>query len=135
LQEQDLRERFEPRPAERPLDVISEAVGTGIFIRSHRTALQLDLGNGFRGRRLSVSRYYWGAEPPVAVDFRKEVQHGRPEVEAKAAYFAGAGVRYVLAVDEWDEEALSLALAPSAAEAEPGEPQRPLVAPRRKPAR
>lgn len=131
----DEAEALEPRGDERPLDPISAALDSGAFVRSHRFAgLFIRTAVG-RSPRLSVSRYYWDAEPPVAVDFRKEIRFGDEEMAAKRAYFEATGIRYVVVVDEWDEEGVSLRLTPSSDDSEAvatPDPGRLLTAPRRR---
>lgn len=128
-QDPDERERLEPRPLSHPLDVISMGLGGDVFVRHHRFGdLYITTPMG-RSPRLSVSRYYWGLNPPVAVDFFKEIKRGRPEYDAKRAYCARLGIRYILAQDEWDEDAV--ARPASEPDAPPAKPL--LTAPRRKP--
>ncbi len=89
----DLAELAEPHPRERPIDAVSLALGSATFVRSHRFGdLHVPTPAG-RSPRLAVSRYYWELEPPVVVDFRREIRRGPAEVAAKRAYCArGCGL-------------------------------------------
>lgn len=125
-------------PPKRPLDTISERLGTGIYIERHRLSLQIVEG-AFRSPRLRISRFYWDLTPPVAVDFVRELRHGAVEVAAKRDYFKKAGIRYILASNEWDEEAqglnkpgVSRSSAPESRppESSPTTGRRPVTAPR-----
>jgi hypothetical protein len=132
IQDADERERREAQPQARSLDIISLGLGADAFVRFHRFGdLYITTPMG-RSPRLPVSRYYWNLDPPVAVDFKREIKRGVPEVEAKMAYFAERGIRYILARDEWDEEAV-LPSAPEPGEEPQPDPQaKPLLAaPRR----
>ena len=126
-----VQDRPDPVPAPRPVDIISAALGADIFVRNHRFGtlyIQTPMG---RSPRLTVSRYYWNVDPPVAVDFVKEVKRGEAEVEAKREYCAARGIHYILAVDEWDEDAIRGTT--PVAESEDAPPTAPLVtAPRKK---
>ena len=93
----------------RPLDPLSEAVGSQPFVVRHRFPVSIDMGIG-RSPRLSVSRYYWSAEPPVVVDFVRDLRFGRREVEVKTAWFAERNIRYVVCETEFDVETVEATL-------------------------
>lgn len=130
IQDADERERAERRPIPRQLDAVSEILGSGVYIRSHRTALQIEISPGYLSSRITVSRYYFQLEPPVAVDFLKEIRSKR-ELEAKRAYFDAQSIRYVVTVDEWDGEAVEAAITEPAGDMDTESVQRPVTAPRR----
>jgi hypothetical protein len=133
----DPAERFEAHLAPRTTDILSEAIGSAAFVVHHRLGIYLTMGTGLRSPRLAVSRYYFDATPPTAVDFVRELRFAEAEVAAKRAWCAERGIRYLLAIDEFDEDAprrpASAPLAGSAGDsgAEPlGQP--PATAPRRR---
>lgn len=137
INDPDAAEALEARAPEQGLDIISQALGSGVFVHNHRFGdLYIVTAMG-RSPRLSVSRYYWNLEPPVAVDMARDLKFAETEVEAKQVYFAAQNIRYVLARDEWDEAAIRAA-APVTAEAEQAaerrQTQEPSItgAPRRK---
>jgi hypothetical protein len=118
------------RPPEQIADAISTAVGSSQYVRSHRygdLCFQTSLG---RSPRLAVSRYYWDLEPPVVVDFRRELRYGQLEVDTKQAYFREHGIRYYLASDEWDEDAIRSTPTSSDAAVPLVQQQRPVTAAR-----
>jgi hypothetical protein len=120
-------ERVEQRAPESPPDPISQALGAKVFVRNHRLGnLHIATPMG-RSPRLSVSRFYWDLDPQIVVDFFKELKRGKAEYEAKKAYCAERGIRYILAADEWDEEAVRGRMEPDTEE--PAAPLR--TAPRR----
>lgn len=123
----DPDEIIEPRAYTPPADGVSAAIGSSAFIASHRfDGLRLDLP-GFRGPGLAVSRYYWMASPKVVVDFKRDIRSGDPEIGVKRAYCEQHGIRYVLAVDPFDEDAVRGISAGSEATG-----ARPVTAPRRR---
>lgn len=136
LTESDLAELRESRPATRQADPIDLAVGHHAFVVRHRFDVHVQTKIG-PGPRLSVSRFYWAATPPTAVDFVRDLRGGalysvEQEIAAKRSYFEAAGIRYVIAADEFDEDCIRpTAVAPSDG-AEAVEGTRPLTAPRRR---
>lgn len=115
-------EEAEAPPRIEVADPVSQALGQKAFVRSHRIDLQLDMHPG-RSPRLSVSRYYWDAEPPIAVDFVREIRHGKREVDAKRAYCRQRNIRYLLLANEFDEEGVRGKTAPlSSPDEAPAEP-------------
>lgn len=93
-------------------DAVCVAVGCKHYVQKHRTNCHMPQPGGGISARLSVSRYYWDLEPPVAVDFASEL--GRDpagEVQAKKEYFAANNVLYVLVRDAFDGEGTEAALA------------------------
>lgn len=128
----DPDEIAEPRPMRQPPDSVSQAVGSAVFVRSHRFAELYIEGSMGRSPRLPVSRFYWDLEPQVVVDFKREVKRGPAEVAVKRAYCEKHGIRYLLVSDEFDAEGITEALAPTTPTTEAVEAQKPRTAPRRR---
>lgn len=124
----DLDEAYEVHAPVRVPDLLSLALGESAFVAGHRFDLQIYVSPGFVSPRLTVTRFYWGATPPTVIDFRRDVR-SPAELEAKRAFFADRGIRYVLAEDEFDEDAVRAAVAPPESDAPA---QRPMTAPRRR---
>ena len=128
-------EAFEPRPLPREVDLVSEQIGSPVYVQNHRIDLHLPTPVGL-SPRLTVSRFYWNVEPPVAVDFRGELRAGDEEIAAKQAWFAARDIRYLLVQDEWDEEAVLIGTPVISRPAigappEPTPVQKPKAAPRK----
>lgn len=100
----DLDELLEPGPRYAGQDVLSTAIGSDAF--SHHHTLGLSQNAVGYPLRLRVSRFYFMADPKVAVDLEREA--GEPyEREAKAAWCAGRGWRYVVVKDAFDVAAFA----------------------------
>lgn len=122
-----LNEDNERRPPARAVDSVSIAVGSEHFVIHHRFGnlfVQTPMGNS---PRLAVSRYYWNVEPPVAVDFRKEIRYGKQEFETKSQYCKRQGIRYVMVNDKWAGEEVEDQLKELAPLEESEAPVKPLL--------
>lgn len=117
-------------------DAVSVAVGCKHYVSNHKfnnLFIQMPLG---RSPRLSITRYYWDLDKPVAVDFVRDLRWGEQEIATKKEYFADKDTIYILVKDVWDGEGVEAALA----SAEYGEDvvssinnaARPLMGPRRR---
>lgn len=88
-------------------DPLSAALGQEVFVTNHRYGdMFIALPQGGRTPRLRFSRYYWRADPPIAVDWARDLRFGKAEVRMKIAYCAEHGVRYYVCKDENDVETL-----------------------------
>lgn len=120
------------------LDAINIAVGCGHYVQNHRTQAYIDFG-GYRSPRLTVSRYYWDLEPPLAVDFVRDLKHKDKELEVgtKRQHFTEQDIRYILLRDAFDGEGAEAALArletgAKKPESDPVDYKKPVTGPRRK---
>lgn len=120
------------------VDPVSVALAASVFVSKHRFDVHIETQLG-RSPRLYVSRYYWSLNPPVAVDFVRDMAYGPKEEQVKRAFFGARNIRYLILVNEFDDEAILGTPAPPSAgsdgeseESPPVETQKPVVAPRRR---
>lgn len=134
INDPEAAERLEQHlPQRTVLDPISSALGASVFVAKHRLDLHIETPLG-RSPRLYVSRYYWDLDPPVAVDFVREIQYAAKEVAVKRAFCRERNIRYILCASEFDEEAItgSPMTPPEETPSSSGAPQKPVTAPRRR---
>jgi hypothetical protein len=85
---------------------------------------------------LAVSRYYFSARPPVAVDVLPQPKRAKNEIAAKRAYCKRNGIRYVVVADNYDDQGVREQLAELAAPvATASEPARRRPAAQKRPRR
>lgn len=115
-------------------DGIGIAVGSTHYVTNHRFPDLYISTDGGRTPRLSVSRYYWDLEPPVAVDMLRNIKYGEMEIAFKKQYFKDRDMYYIWVKDDWDGERAEQQL--TALRPDPEQRLRdsvgPLVGPRRK---
>jgi hypothetical protein len=88
-------------------DPISAVLGHGSYVRNHRYGMmQISFPQGGLSPRLRFTRFYWQADPPIAVDMLRDLRFGRVEVAWKMAYCQEQGIAYYVCKDEWDIETL-----------------------------